>query len=343
MKFDIEALVPKRIIDLEPYSSARKEFSGSAAVFMDANELPYGAYNRYPDPLQVSLKRQLARLKQVNPASIFIGNGSDEVIDLCFRIFCDSGDKALCLEPTYGMYRVSAAINNVQMLSIPLNEDFDITPGSLNSYLPDPQLKLIFLCSPNNPTANTLNRSAVLDLLEQFRGIVVIDEAYIDFADEPSYISELQQNKNLIVLQTMSKAWGLAAIRLGMAYMHPDLVNYFNNVKPPYNVSSVSQQIALEALQNTELYNQRLQKVLQQRNWLSEQLQRLPQVRKVYPSQTNFLLVEMHEAAKVYQRLVQRGIIVRDRSSAIPNCIRITVGTEKENELLLQSLVKFSN
>jgi histidinol-phosphate aminotransferase len=343
MKIDIDALIPERITELEPYASARKEFNGSAAVFLDANELPFGTYNRYPDPLQVDLKQQLARLKQVDPSSIFIGNGSDEIIDLCFRIFCDSGDKALCLEPTYGMYRVSAAINNIQMLSIPLGEDFDFVPGSFDSLCSDPRLRLIFLCSPNNPTGNTLNRSMVLDLLERFKGVVVIDEAYIDFAGEPSYISELQQNYNLIVLQTMSKAWGLAAIRLGMAFMHPALVKYFNNVKPPYNVSSVSQQIALETLQDTELYNRRMQQVLQQRHWLFEQLQRLPQVRKVYPSQTNFLLVEIHQAAKVYQRLVQRGIIVRDRSAAIPDCIRISVGTEKENELLLQTLINFSN
>ncbi len=336
---DIEKLVRPNILALKPYSSARDEYAGGAGIFLDANENPFGELNRYPDPHQRDLKHKLATLKAVSDNNIFVGNGSDEVIDLAFRIFCIPGvDKALTFSPTYGMYEVSAAINNVELLTIPLTTDFQIDVEKVKPYFADSSIKLLFICSPNNPTGNLMNKRDVEYILKNFNGIVIIDEAYIDFAKEASLISLIDQYNNLIVSQTFSKAWGLAAARVGLAYANSEVISLFNKVKSPYNVSKINQQAAIDALTKFEVYSERLTLILKEKERLIAQLQELVIVKKIYPSDANFLLLEVEHADSLYTALVTQHIITRNRSKQVENCIRISIGTPHENDELVKAL-----
>ncbi|MBL7774701.1 MAG: aminotransferase class I/II-fold pyridoxal phosphate-dependent enzyme, partial [Saprospiraceae bacterium] len=290
--FDPSPLVRPNIQNLQPYSSARDEFAGTAGIFLDANENPFGRLNRYPDPHQQALKNRLAALKQVPADQIFIGNGSDEVLDLCFRVFCTpTADRALTFSPSYGMYAVLAGLNDVVLTQLPLGPGFQIDWPAMEPQLADPRLKIVLLCSPNNPTGNCID--GIERLLERFGGIVVVDEAYIDFARRPSCASWIERFPRLIVVQTLSKAWGLAAARVGLAIAHPAIIRLLDRAKPPYNVSALNQQAALQALERPETFEQQIKILLQQRAWLEQQLRALPIVRRVYPSEANFLLVEV--------------------------------------------------
>ena len=336
-KTEINNLVRKNILSLKPYSSARDEFSGSDGVFLDANENPFGELNRYPDPHQKELKTKLSEIKSVPVSSIFVGNGSDEVIDLTFRIFCNPGkDKALTFIPTYGMYEVSAEINEVELIKVPLTGSFQIDFDTLENYLADEQLKLIFICSPNNPTANSLEN--IEKVLQKFNGIVIVDEAYIDFSKATSFLTKIDQYPNLVVMQTFSKAWGLAAARVGMAYSNHVIISLYNKVKPPYNVSGPNQVASLTALKDVAGFEKRKSIILEQRSWLENQLAGLAVVIKIYPSDANFLLVEMRDANRIYNELVNQKVITRNRHSVVQNCIRITVGSPEENQILVDTL-----
>jgi len=333
--------VRKNILELKPYSSARDEFSGKDGIFLDANENPFGELNRYPDPYQKELKSALSKVKGVNEQNIFIGNGSDEVIDLVYRIFCNPGiDKSLSFKPTYGMYEVSANINDVIYIKLPLNEYFQIDNESLTLLLKDEKLKLIFVCSPNNPTGNVLNN--IEYLLENFNGIVVVDEAYADFCNLPSWSQKINQFSNLIVMQTFSKARGLAGARVGIAYASVQIISLMNKVKPPYNVSALNQQAALSALINSAIYEKQKKEILEQRTLLETELNKLNCIKKIYPSDANFILVEVCDANGIYEFLVSHKIITRNRNSVVRNCIRITVGTAEENKQLIQTLKEFT-
>ncbi len=340
----IQNLVRPNIRCLTPYSSARSEFKGKAEVFLDANESPYDTgYNRYPDPLQWKLKRAIGELKGIAPEHIFLGNGSDEAIDLLLRIFCEPGaDHIITLPPTYGMYRVSADISNVAVREIPLR------PGSFQPDVEavlaaaDAHSKVLFICSPNNPTGNSTRTESIRALAEGFPGIVVVDEAYIDFSAQESAIGLLPGYPNLVVLQTFSKAWGLAGIRLGMAFASAEIIGYFNKVKPPYNINQLTQEAALRALAKKEEQEAQVQQLLGQRTLLQQYLGGLPFVERIYPSDANFLLVKMKDPAGIYDYLVEQGIIVRDRSRVMlcEGCLRITVGTPEENERIFRALVE---
>ena len=339
---DIHKLVRENVRTLTPYSCARDEFKGKEGVFMDANENPYGSLNRYPDPYQRELKSSIGGIKDIAEENIFLGNGSDEIIDLCFRIFCNPGvDKALTFTPTYGMYEVSAAINNVELIKVPLSEDFQIEPESLFPFLKDPCLKLIFICSPNNPTGNLMKESAVNTILSSFSGIVVIDEAYIDFTERPSSIKLLSRHRNLIVMQTFSKAMGLAAARVGMAFMDSSAVRYFNKMKPPYNISTINQKAALKSLANIDLLKKRIRRIITERERLAKSLRKMSIIEKIFPSDSNFLLVKTKNADFIYTELIDNKIIVRNRNMIVPGCIRITVGTPAENNKLIRTLRTF--
>lgn len=335
---NIQSLIRPNVLAMKPYSSARDEFNGTEGIFLDANENPFGNLNRYPDPYQRKLKLVLSQLKGISTENIFIGNGSDEVIDLTYRIFCTPGsDSAISFPPTYGMYEVSANLNDVKMIQIPLNSDFQIDIPKLKPYLNSPDAaKLLFICSPNNPTGNNLNNLEII--LEQFRGIVFVDEAYIDFSSAASAISLLGKYPNLIVSQTLSKAWGHAAIRVGIAYAGSEIISMINKVKPPYNVSALNQKAALEALQNTERFTLTLQTILEQKERLQIELSQLSFVKKIYPSDANFLLVETTNAQAIYGYLVERNIITRNRHSVVNQCIRISIGTPEENTQLINAL-----
>jgi len=336
---NLKRIVRKNIIALEAYSSARNEFTGKTGVFLDANENPYGELNRYPDPFQNELKERLAQLKQTEIQNIFIGNGSDEVIDLAFRIFCNPGfDKALTFSPTYGMYTVSAAINDVELINLSLNEKFKIDQEKLIPYLNDAQIKLLFICSPNNPTGNLIDKNSILFILNNFKGIMLIDEAYIDFSEEESLINLTQKFNNLIVIQTFSKAWGLAAARVGIAYANSEIISFYNKIKPPYNISELNQKAALKALSNQHEFQHNLTEISQEKRRLRNELQHLPIVKKIYPSEANFLLVEFDKAPKIYSQLIKKGIITRNRNKQIRNCLRISIGTVAENQKLLKAL-----
>jgi histidinol-phosphate aminotransferase len=338
-KSKIKYLVRKNILSLKPYSSARDEFSGTDGVFLDANENPFGDLNRYPDPHQKELKKKLSEIKSVPVSTIFVGNGSDEVIDLTFRIFCNPGkDKALTFSPTYGMYEVSAEINDVELIKVPLTSEFQIDFNALETYISDENLKLIFICSPNNPTANSLDN--IEKMLQKFNGIVIVDEAYIDFSKASSFLTKIDQYPNLIVMQTFSKAWGLAAARVGMAYSNDLIISLYNKVKPPYNVSQPNQKAALMALKDAAGFENRKSIILEQRTWLQNQLAGLAVVIKIYPSDANFLLVEMTDANRIYKELVIQKVITRNRHSVVQNCIRITVGSPEENQILVDALKK---
>lgn len=344
MKSNIKKLVRKNILQLSPYSSAREEFKGNEGVFLDANENPYGIYNRYPDPYQLKLKQKIAEIKNCNVNQIFVGNGSDEVIDLAFRIFCEPNvDKALTFSPTYGMYHVCAEINAVKLIQIPLNTDFQIDRKSVENYFNDLNLKLIFICSPNNPTGNLLNVDDIEFIVRNFKGIVMIDEAYIDFADQNSFLEKLKIYPNLIVIQTLSKSWGLAGIRLGIAYMNDEILALYNKVKSPYNISSLNQEMALKSLNQMENYHAHVKEILSERTKMIKQLNQLKSIRKIYPTDANFILIEVENADEWYRKLVSKQIIVRNRNSVIPNCVRITIGTPEENQLLINELKEINN
>ncbi len=337
--FELENNVRKNILQLKAYSSARDEFSGKDGVFLDANENPYGSLNRYPDPQQKKLKNKLSELKSIPVENVFVGNGSDEVIDISFRIFCEPGkDKALTFSPTYGMYDVSSDINNIELIKIPLDDTFQIDFKTLETHLKDNDLKLILICSPNNPTGNILKN---IDwILERFKGIVIVDEAYIDFSKSDSYISKIEKYPNLIVSQTFSKAWGLAAARVGTAYSDSKIISLFNKVKAPYNVSELNQIAAINALENFKEFSEKREIILQQKLWLENELSLIPLVKKVYPSDSNFLLIETLDANKIYKNLVAQKVITRNRNSLVKNCIRITVGSSEENIKLINALKK---
>lgn len=341
--FNLKNIIRENILYLQPYASARDEFNGRDGVFLDANENPFGSLNRYPDPYQIELKQKLSELKDVSINNIFVGNGSDEVIDLAFRIFCNPGkDKALIFSPTYGMYEVTAAINDVELIKIPLNQYFQINTKIVKKYITNSNLKLIFICSPNNPTGNSVNPKDIEFILNNFNGIVMIDEAYIDFSPSNSWIKRLELFPNLIVSQTFSKAWGLASARVGIAYANEDVIAIFNKVKPPYNVSKLNQQAAIDALSNLSEFEKNKQIILSEKEKLKDELLQLALVKKVYSSDANFLLVEVTNTNIIYQKLISQKIIIRNRNSVINNCIRISVGTPKENVALLIALKKIA-
>ncbi len=341
---NLDKLLRNNIRSLQPYSCARDEFKGEASVYLDANENPYNApFNRYPDPLQWEVKEQITRVKGVPAENIFLGNGSDEPIDLLFRAFCEPRiDNVVAIEPTYGMYKVSANINDVEYRKVILDENFQFSADKLldatNLYT-----KIIWLCSPNNPTGNSLDRNEIIKLLTSFEGIVVLDEAYIDFAAEGSFSEMLSHYPNLVILQTFSKAWGSAAIRLGMAFASTEIIAVLNKIKYPYNINILTQKQALLALKNDAQVKQWVKTLLAERAVLVEALQQLPIVQHIYPTDANFVLVRVDDANALYHYLVDKSIIVRNRNtvSLCLGCVRITVGTPEENQILLEELKKF--
>ena len=348
MAFDINKLLRENIKTLIPYSSARDEFKGQAEVFLDANENSIGSplsknYNRYPDPQQWKIKHRLAEIKGVPPQNIFIGNGSDECIDILYRGFCNPGkDNVIICPPTYGMYEVSANINDIEIRRARLTDDFQLDLIHLEN-LVDENTKIIWICSPNNPTGNSINREDIETVLNNFEGLVVIDEAYINFSKQKSLIQELTEYPNLVVMQTLSKAWGLAALRLGMSFASEDIIEVYNKIKPPYNISQATQELVLAALENVEQVNGFIKDLVQGREELTVELVQLTLVKKIYPSDANFLLVKVEDARAIYEYLLARAIVVRDRSKVelCEGCLRITVGTEKENQQLLDALKEF--
>jgi histidinol-phosphate aminotransferase len=343
--FDLNKLLRDNIRQLVPYSSARDDFKGEAQIFLDANENSLGSpltkwYNRYPDPHQWKLKEALAKIKGVAPAHIFLGNGSDECIDLLYRGFCVPGkDNVIINPPTYGMYQVSAQINDVEVRRAVLLDDFQLDLVHLER-LTDERTKIIWICSPNNPTANSINRQDIEIVLNNFPGLVVIDEAYINFSRHRSFIQELTEYPNLVVLQTMSKAWGLAGLRLGMAFASEAIIDVYNKVKPPYNINQATQELALKALEEVGQVNEMIRALVTMREQLARDISGLAFVQKVYPSDANFLLVRVDDARDLYDYLLSDGIVVRDRSKVelCQGCLRITVGTEKENAELMAVL-----
>ncbi|MBV9987834.1 MAG: histidinol-phosphate transaminase [Chitinophagaceae bacterium] len=345
MAFDLDKLTRDNIRKLVPYSSARDEFSGEAKVFLDANENSLGSpltkwYNRYPDPHQRAIREKLSAIKGIGPEHIFLGNGSDECIDLLFRCFCEPGkDNTIICPPTYGMYEVSANINDVAVKKALLLEDFQLDLVHLEN-LADANTKIIWLCSPNNPTGNSLRREDVEMVLNNFDGIVVIDEAYINFARQKSFIQDLADYPNLVVMQTFSKAWGLAGLRVGMAFASEAIIELLGRVKPPYNISQASQELALRALEEVGQVNDMIRLLVDMREALSEVFRSMPGVEKVYPSDANFILVKIRDARQVYGFLLEKGIVVRDRSNVklCEDCLRITVGTEQENTMLVNAM-----
>lgn len=338
---NLQQLVRKNVWNMKPYSSARDEFKGEASVFLDANENPLNdKYNRYPDPLQWSLKQKIAKVKNIAPENIFLGNGSDEPIDLVIRIFCEPRiDNIVAVDPTYGMYQVCAEVNDVEYRKVLLNENFDLDAQKLLEKT-DRNTKLIFLCSPNNPTGNLLSREEIKKVLDSFAGIVVLDEAYIDFASEATWLNDLEKYPNLIILQTFSKAWGLAAVRLGMAFASAEIIKLFNKVKYPYNVNILTQNFVGDELDKLELRKQWIATLLEGRNYLINELPKLTFVEKIYPTDANFILVKVEDANSLYKQLADKGVIVRNRNSVslCAGCLRITVGTDNENEMLIKTL-----
>lgn len=337
--FDLNNITRANIRELKPYSSARDEFSSSSGIFLDANENPYGSLNRYPDPYQRELKLVINEYSDLDPRNIFVGNGSDEIIDLLFRIFCTpSKDKVLTFAPTYGIYDVVAEINDIEMIKVDLDDDFDIDYKSIEPLISNPNLKIILICSPNNPTGNCPNSESIEKILKSFNGIVLVDEAYIDFSDSKSFISFITEYPNLIVCQTMSKAWGLASARIGLGFANSDLIDLLNKVKSPYNVSGLNQKAAIDTIKNYDAFLENKQRILEEKNKLYSALQTLEIVKKIYPSEANFFLVELADADQVYNTLVNQKIIVRNRNKLVRNCIRITVGSAEENQILIQAL-----
>ena len=358
--FDLENILRENIKNQKPYSSARDEYKGKSGIFLDANENSFGSplnspleggrpkdggmFNRYPDPLQLDLKQKLSKIKRLPIQNIFLGNGSDEAIDILFRAFCNPGvDNVIICPPTYGMYEVSANINDVNITKVPLTpEEFQLdTERILNTI--NKNTKLIFACCPNNPTGNGVKWDSIKQILENFNGLVVIDEAYINFASYRSLIPELLNYPNLVILQTLSKAWGLAGLRIGMAFASQQIIDVFNKIKPPYNINSASQKLALEALENTDKVNEWIKEIVEERKLLSKELSQFSFLKKIYPSEANFILVKTVDPISVYNYLISKQIIVRDRSQIelCEGCLRITIGTKEENTLLLNSLKNY--
>ena len=335
--------VRSNVLALKPYSSARDDYSGDANAFLDANENPYNdPFNRYPDPLAIKLKERISEIKDLKPDHIFTGNGSDEAIDTLIRIFCEPGkDKIFSLDPSYGMYQVCAGINAVEYLGIKLLPDFQPDVAKILN-LTDNSCKLLFLCSPNNPTGNCMNHSDIEYIIRNFDGIVVLDEAYSDFSNEASFIDKTDLYPNLIVMQTFSKALGLASVRIGIAFSDPAIIHYFNRIKPPYNISTINQEAALNKLTDIELIMKQVNVIKNERERLASELASLNITCKVFPSDANFLLIKVKDANNIYNYLVNNEIIVRNRSSLIDNCLRITVGTKDENDKLLDALKRIN-
>ncbi|MBV4358606.1 histidinol-phosphate transaminase [Pinibacter aurantiacus] len=348
--FNFNSLLRENIKKLVPYSSARDEFKGEAKIFLDANENSYGSplikwYNRYPDPLQIKVKEKLQQIKGLPVENMFIGNGSDECIDILYRALCNPGkDNVIICPPTYGMYEVSANINDVEVRKARLLDNFQLDLVHLET-LVDANTKIIWLCSPNNPTGNSLDREDVEIVLNNFPGLVVIDEAYINFSRYRSFTQELSEYPNLLVMQTLSKAWGLAALRVGMAFASQEIIEVMNKIKPPYNINQASQELVLKALDEVEQVNEMIRTIVQQREGLVAQLGQLPIVQKIYPSDANFILVKVNDAKGTYNFLLEKGIVVRDRSKVelCEGCLRITIGTEEENAALLERLGEIRN
>jgi histidinol-phosphate aminotransferase len=338
---NVNNLLRKNIKSLQPYSSARNEYSGEAMVFLDANENPFNQpYNRYPDPLQRELKAKIALLKNVMPEQIFLGNGSDEPIDLLIRAFCEPGeDNVVSIDPTYGMYQVAAGINNVDVKKVSLTETFELDGQELLNSTNE-KTKLVFLCSPNNPTGNCLNEKVVLEVVKNFQGIVVLDEAYVDFAPGKSLLPNLNEYQNLVILQTFSKAWGMAGIRLGMAFASSEIISILNKIKYPYNLNILTQQKALELIENRDKVEKWVKLLIAEREKMRALLSEFPFVVNIFPSDANFVLVKMHDARGIYGYLKEKGVIVRDRSKVhlCEDSLRITIGSSEENKLLLNAL-----
>ncbi|MCS4228090.1 histidinol-phosphate transaminase [Sphingobacterium sp. BIGb0165] len=343
--FNLNNLLRENIKKLVPYSSARDEFKGEASILIDANENPFGSplnhdYNRYPDPLQHQVKAKLSNIKGVPAENIFLGNGSDEAIDILYRAFCTPGvDNVILVPPTYGMYEVSANINDITFKKVNLTADYQLDLDGIANAI-DAHTKLIFICSPNNPTGNSIRRQDIETVLNNFQGLVVVDEAYINFSAVKSFTQELAEYPNLVVLQTLSKAWGLAALRLGMAFASKEIIAVYNKIKPPYNINQATQDIVLEALNNVDQVNDWIKETVSEREKLVRELLELDYVQYITPSDANFILVKMEQPREVYDYLVQFGIIVRDRSKVelCEGCLRITVGTPAENRTLLEKL-----
>ncbi len=347
--FDINQLLRENIKSLKPYSSARDEYKGEASIYLDANENAYGSpldtpYNRYPDPLQHKVKLRLSEIKGVPPRNIFLGNGSDEAIDLLFRSFCNPAvDNVILVPPTYGMYEVSASINDVAIKRVPLTTEYQLNLEGIAEAI-DKNTKLIFICSPNNPTGNSINREDIETILANFNGIVVVDEAYINFSRQKSFIQELTEYSNLVVLQTLSKAWGLAGLRLGMAFASEEIIEVLNKVKPPYNINDATQHLAIQALQQVNLVNSWITDTLKERDILVKNLTKFNFVLDIYPSDANFILVKTTSPKAIYDFLVTHGIIVRDRSKIelCEGALRITIGRPEENEQLINALQQYN-
>ncbi|MBC7828870.1 MAG: histidinol-phosphate transaminase [Chitinophagaceae bacterium] len=347
--FDLNNLLRENIKKLIPYSSARDEFKGEARIFLDANENSFGSpltkwYNRYPDPLQKKLRQKLGEIKGVPRDNIFLGNGSDECIDILLRAFCEPAkDNIIICPPTYGMYEVSANINDVHVKKVPLTSSFQLDLTGIEEAVDD-HTKMIFLCSPNNPTGNSLNKDDVEIILNNYFGLVVIDEAYINFSRFRSFTQELNEYPNICVLQTLSKAWGLAALRVGIAFASEAIVQIMNKIKPPYNINQASQELTLEALEEVGQVNEMIREIIKQREELIRQLSELSIVQTIHPSDANFLLVKVNDARGIYNSLLEKGIVVRDRSKVelCEGCLRITIGTPKENNDLVKELTDFA-
>jgi len=343
--FNVNTLVRANIAGLTPYSSARDEFSGEAKVFLDANENSLGSplkkwYNRYPDPHQKAIKQKLAQIKGIAAEHIFLGNGSDECIDLLYRCFCNPGkDNVIICPPTYGMYEVSANINDVEVKKVSLLPNFELDLSGIEDAI-DNQTKLIWICSPNNPTGNSLKRLDIETLLNNFKGLVIVDEAYINFSKQKSFVQELTEYPNLVVLQTLSKAWGLAGLRLGMAFASTAIIEILNRVKPPYNINQATQELVLTALEEIGQVNDMIRLLVDMRDALAEVFASMPTVERVYPSDANFILVRVKDARAVYEFLLSKGIVLRDRSNVqlCGDCLRITVGSEQDNTLLVDAM-----
>lgn len=348
MTFDLDKLVRENVKTLTPYSSARGEFSGGASIFLDANENSFGSplsknYNRYPDPLQIVIKQRIAELNGVAPSEIFVGNGSDEAIDLLFRIFCRPQiDNALICPPTYGMYEVAAGINDVEVGRANLTDEYELDLDAIRSAI-SANTKLVFICSPNNPTGNLMQRAAILEVAASFQGIVVVDEAYIQFSTCASLVSEINNYANLVVLHTFSKAWGLAGLRVGLAFGSEAIIKLFNKVKPPYNVSGVAQELILAALDRGREVRETVVKIVDERKTLADSLRQFSFITKLYPAEANFVLVKMVNVSEVYRFLVGEQIVVRYRGNVelCEGSLRITVGTPEENQALLRALEKY--
>jgi histidinol-phosphate aminotransferase len=349
MEFNLDSLVRENIKKMTAYSSARHEFNGIANIFLDANENSFGSplpenYNRYPDPQQLKLKEKISSIKGIPSQNIFLGNGSDEAIDLLFRIFCEPGkDNVIIFPPTYGMYEVCAEINDVKVKKVSLTENFQLNLTAIEAAI-NINTKLIFVCSPNNPTGNSINRNDIEVLLNNFDGLVIIDEAYINYSKQKTFIPELTEYPNLVILQTLSKAWGLAGLRLGMAFAGQPIISHLNKVKYPYNINTATQQLAIEALGNISNVNNWTKTTVDQKEWLKNEFLYLSFTQIVYPSDANFILVKMAEARKIYDYLSDKGIIVRDRSKVIlcDDCLRITIGIPDENKQLIDALKAYT-